>query len=511
MLNRFTATSHEPVGDILKRAVSQLSDIHKEAVIEIRVHDRDARDRTVYSLHLTGSDATLRTEPAQQPSLVVIVGADTLRQIAEGLYSPVKAYLDGNVKLGGDVELGKQVILNLDHSGSQVDACTVPSSHLVSWKGYPTTQPFSQFSHFLVLKCTYSDDRTTRALPPGLNPAITDLDTYIDLFLSLGGIGTGNLIDYYRDVSYGGIDIETTIAGWFDAPFATADGHSLGRAERIQQAANAVPDSAGIEFGLYDGIILVTNTGEDGGAAAVGKQPITIKGNDYHLGLVTFDSYALWTSYAAQEVGHALGLSHSTDTHIPVEDYRDPFDIMSTDAGTKEFGNPNYPPFGNESGPNIGAGPGMNVPNLLTLGALPSNRLAVFEAGSEVTDFTIAALSHPEVEAPLGIKIVNPDVPNDSITIEYRESDGWDQGFGANTVLIHEYRVGNLEIELPSHEPAYSFLQRHADFGDGLDTGMWQEGYLWENDNYPFRNLARVAKIDPVSHTAIISVNSLSN
>jgi hypothetical protein len=436
----------------------------------------------------------------------VIVGADALRQMAEGLYSPVQAYLDGKMKLGGDVALGKRVILNLDHSGSQVDACSVPSSQLVRWNGYPTIQPFNQFSHWLILKCTYSDDRTARDLPTptALNPAITDLDTLIDLFLSLGGIGTGNLLDYYRDVSYGAIDIETTIMGWYDAPFA--EGTGLSRYERIQEAANAVPDSAGIDFGAYDGIVLVMNKSKDGGAWGVGKQAINIKGNDYQLGLVVFDPNAMYTAFACQEVGHGLGLNHSTDSTDPTVDYRDPFDMMSTLSGpaglARQFGTPNYPAEGAESGPNLGAGPGMNIPNLLTLGVLPSDRLAVFEVGSEVTDFTIAALSHPEVSAPLGIKIVNPAVPDDFITIEYREPSGWDKGFEANTVLIHEDKVGSR---------LYSILQRHDPFGDGLDTGMWLEGYLWETDNDPFRNLARVVKIDPVSHTATISVNSLSD
>jgi hypothetical protein len=416
------------------------------------------------------------------------------------------------MKLGGDVALGKRVILHLDHSGSHIDACATPASRLAPWNGYPTIQPFSQFSHWLVLKCTYSDYRNDRDLPtstkPGqvnLNPAITDLDTYIDLFLSLGGIGTGNLLDYYRDVSYGAMDIETTVRGWYDAPFATTN--ALTRYQRIQEAANAVPDAEDIDFGAYDGIVLVTNKQEDGGAWGWGKLDMTIKGNDCHLGLCTFDPYAMYTAFACQEVGHGLGLSHSTDNSAPTLDYQDPFDMMSTFAA-RQFANPNYPAELGESGPTVGAGPGMNIPNLLTLGVFPEDRLAVFEVGNGVTEFTIAALSHPEVDAPLGIKIVSPDVPDDSIIFEYRESNGWDQGLNANTVLIHEFRTGDPRITMPSGQPAYSFLQRHDDFRDGLDTGMWQEGYLWVNRNSPFDNVARVVTIDPASHTATLNVNS---
>lgn len=63
--------------------------------------------------------------------------------------------------------------------------------------------------------------------------------------LTLGGVGTGNILDYYRDASYGGFDLETTVRGWYDAPFAS--NNTLDRYDRIQQCANAVPDSEGIE------------------------------------------------------------------------------------------------------------------------------------------------------------------------------------------------------------------------------------------------------------------------
>ncbi len=374
----------------------------------------------------------------------------------------------------------------------------IPASHLVPWGGYPTIQGFSQFPHWLVLKCTFSDDRAARTLPTDLNPAITDLDTLINLFLGLGGVGTGNVIDYYRDVSYGAVDLETNIHGWFDAPFAS--NNTLDRHDRIQQCANAVPDSEGIDFSEFDGIIMVTNKPQDGGAAAVGKTGITIKDHDYSLGLVVFDSNSMYTAFASHEVGHGLGFTHSFDDATPPVEYGDPFDVMSA-LRTRQFFDSNYPAEGAESGNTVGAGPGLDLPNLLKLSVLPASRIATHQVDTPVESVTITSLSHPGNNLPLGVELVDPGDPHSIITVEFREPDGWDAGLSVATVLIHQY----LDNAAP-----YSFLQRHAPLNDGLDTGNYQQGYLWTNRNIS-RFIVFVNTIDTTAHTATVSLNSFSN
>jgi hypothetical protein len=376
--------------------------------------------------------------------------------------------------------------------------CNVPASHLQTWPGYPIIQNFNNFSHWLVVKCALNDDPNTRYLPSSLNPAIKDLDTYINLFLTLGGVGTGNLIDYYRDVTYGSLDLQTRVYGWYTAPFGSNDYTSpTQRNIRVEKCAEAISpaDAANIDFTQYQGVLIVLNKPVGAGACYTGSQSLTIKGRSYNLGCVVLDPNGLYTAFASHEMGHGLDLSHSWDT-TPCE-YCDQFDVMSA-LNTWQFFWPNYPPQGAETGQGSGTGPGLNLPNLLHLNALPPNRVATYTIGSPVQTFTLTALSHPSSSSPLGVKIVGSD-PNDIYTVEYRQGDGWDQGIPLDVVLIHEYKA---------NAAPFSYLQEGPAVPNGGKSGGWVAGGLYVNR--AARILIFVQNIDAASGTATVSVNSYS-
>jgi hypothetical protein len=321
-----------------------------------------------------------------------------------------------------------------------------------NWQNYPHLTSDPTFRKWLIIKCTVEDDAT---VPPGL-------DQTIGFFFTVAGVATGNMIDYYSDVSYGAVSfVGTSIVGWYPAPFKTTT--TLKRRERALACANAIPDSEAndIPFEDYYGIVMMTNRLVDGGACYDGQQSLQIKDKSYNLACVSFDPESLFITFAAHEMGHGLGMPHSFDNTrdscggAPGE-YCDKWDIMSA-LNVFTFTETNYvtPRLGHNT-----AGTGLDVPNLLQMGWVPDSRIATYTIGAPDTTFTLNALSRPLGTAPLTVKI--PDFPF-MFTVEYRQKDGWDAGIPADAVILHTYTAG---------ANPYSFLFETKTFAGAILAGQ---------------------------------------
>ena len=137
-----------------------------------------------------------------------------------------------------------------------------------------------------------------------------------------------------------------------------------------------------------------------------GKRSMTVNSQIYNLACVWFDSNSLGTAFAAHEISHALGLDHSFDNTNNIcatskgWEYYDPGDIARVMV--------TYPFTDNNwliGGGNSSAGPGMNAPNLLRLGWLPTANQRKFELDGGELSFTISALSHPRAQQPMVVLV----------------------------------------------------------------------------------------------------------
>jgi hypothetical protein len=287
------------------------------------------------------------------------------------------------------------------------------------------------------------------------------MDGEIPMFFGLSGTGYGNLVDYFHDVSYNRVSvISDTVLGWVTAPFGSAAlaqgplAPASARAQRVAQCLNAVPASQLPDLSGFYGVVVINNAVQDGGACASGPITMTVNNKSFALACVWFDRNSLFTAFAAHEIGHGLNLFHSYDDSTRAcggqpGEYCDPWDIMSA-LGTFQFPDTNWLVSALHNN-----GPGLNAPGLLHMGWIPAANRREFqhEGGEQV--FKLRALSRPRGSEPLVVVMDVGQTPDTSgtITVEYRQADGWDRGFGAanvpaavlsagGAVLVHRFNIG---------------------------------------------------------------------
>jgi len=130
-LRNLTTKQNEPVKDIIQRGIQEVQGLAEKAIIQFHVTRTPSAKAETYSVALTPSGAALRPDNSTKPTLVVMLAYDTFYKIANGSYSPLQAFLDQDLRIVGNADIGKKIIAKLAGSGTQAAVC--PTLYNESW------------------------------------------------------------------------------------------------------------------------------------------------------------------------------------------------------------------------------------------------------------------------------------------------------------------------------------------------------------------------------------------
>ncbi len=244
--------------------------------------------------------------------------------------------------------------------------------------------------------------------------------------------GTGGQADYWRDVTFGAIDLtQSEVFGWYTMQHDTSEVRRLvfpgGRSTLVQWGKDAA-QNAGVDLSQYDGVVVIQSWGIDHGAAGNG------------VVFVDANAAAFEPTFISHEMGHLFGLGHSFGEPGVAPcitghgEYCDAWDVMSamnvfSYTGTFESWS-------------VRSGPGLNAFAARSLGALPPQRIRRIDRAVSGERVALAALNQPLREGEIYVVDIPP------YTIEYRHKAGWDAGLPSDAVLVHAEKGGRSYLEL---------------------------------------------------------------
>jgi hypothetical protein len=320
-----------------------------------------------------------------------------------------------------------------------------------------------------ILLCRFSD----RPFEP--QPA----DYYADLFARHG---TGGQADYWRDVTFGNIDLTgSRVFGWLTMSHASTEVSQLvfpGQRGVLVQWGRDAAAAAGIDLTPFRQVLVVHNFGVDHGAAGNG------------VVIVHQDSSVCEFGFISHEMGHGFGLPHTFSAN-PDTEYGDGWDLMSFATTTFQF----PITFRGTSGD---ATVGLSARNLDRLGVLePSRRWS-----PPGPDFSATIVMDPLNQQQIGnhghlVATIPPAATSparadgSTWTLEFRHKAGWDQAIPEDAVILHQIRSNSL-----------SFLQ----------PGMWQRFTSGQSGTIPAPEVRfRVMAMTSAPPTSTVRIWDLPN
>jgi hypothetical protein len=291
----------------------------------------------------------------------------------------------------------------------------------------------SQKLPWAVILCRFKD-----------SPPDPDLENPIEDFYRVAFTpGSGGLVEYWREVSLGAIDISgSRVFGWVEVeiPRSKAGGTPIsmppgpGREGLIDYAINAVKRLEGEDAlkGFLGPIAIYTQnwSKEDVPAGTTwstpGWFPFWIDGSA-HNGRVCFTP-PHDGNITAHEMGHIFGMNHDVGSDLDA-DYEDPCCIMSQN-------NPFLHPIWQRN-----FGPAVCLPHLIQCNWMYKRRVYYDDGGwlsqPEGIALPLAPITDPMARANLGIKLAYKQGETTwDYYLEYVRATGWNKGIGKSFLFI---------------------------------------------------------------------------
>lgn len=296
---------------------------------------------------------------------------------------------------------------------------------------------------------------------------------YHERLFTTAGAGTLNMVAFFDEMSHGRVDVsDSKVFGWYTLDKKSTDytgsgANQDGRRDLVRWAKEAAKDD--VDFTKFFGVVVCLNIDADLFGGPVDGYPSVVGGP---TGMTPSDM--------GQEMGHGYGLSHSRRDGT-LNDYTDPFDIMSTRATNFMVDDPNY----------TLVGPGLNAWNMRGRGWLLEHRVwSAWRQGADA-NVVLRPLHRRDLDGYLAAEI-------GPYLIELRTPDRWDARIGfpgpiRPVVLVHRF------------DSNQSYLMPGTMGEEGLVQGSrFQIGDVDQAYPFTFSLGVDVLTIDPLGLTATL-------
>ena len=284
--------------------------------------------------------------------------------------------------------------------------------------------------------------------------------------------GTGGLVEYWRDVSLGSVDVTgSRVFDWVEINIPRIKAGGIGREALIDAAIRAAQLRGDDPLsGFHSQIAVYPHNWAKEGAPPDADWSDPVWGQYWIDGSADGRGKVCLTppfngNITAHEMGHGFGMNHDVGPDLTTaSDYSDPACIMSQNGSFL------LTPW------DVGFGPALCLPHLVEKNWLFPGRLYVDDSPWMSVGATVplAPVTHPEARANLGIRLRNTRAdPAWDYYLEYCIPAGWDQGVPGGPYLLIRRMV---DIPGTGQRPAYLMaLQFDQVVGAGA-TGVEPSG-----------------------------------